>query len=116
MNFIIYKFQNANVDENNEVDDSKADVNWYSSDEEEPPEPVPETTSPLATLLRTIQTSSSSSNSSNIPSTEKKIDCISASSNLFSTPAESAENESVPVSINAPPLVPVELKTETNRI
>ena len=82
------------MDETAEEDDGK-DVNWYSSDEEETPEPVQETGSPLATLLRTIRTSSCN----NVPYTENQIDTVPASSNLFSTSADLAENESVPVSI-----------------
>ena len=91
--------QNADVDEKNEEEGTKPDVNWYSSDEEETPEPVQESTSsPLATLLRTIQTSSSSSN--NVPNSKKEIDdSIPVSTHLFAIPP-TADNECVPVSIS----------------
>lgn len=49
------------------MDDGKADVNWYSSDEEEDQEKLqPGSSSALDTILRTIKT-----NSNNVPNDQK---------------------------------------------
>ncbi|XP_065206779.1 general transcriptional corepressor trfA isoform X3 [Planococcus citri] len=86
--------QNSNIDEKDDEEDGKADVNWYSSDEEEPEKP--ESSSPLATILRTIQT-----NSNNVPSNEKSNNSNPVNTYLPNTsssrPAPSQETDSVMV-------------------
>lgn len=73
-------------------DEPKSDVNWYSSDEEEL-EPSKETTSPLATLLRTIQTSTN-----NVPSTELKMNEVPTHIDTFSSLSiPSTDNDPLPV-------------------
>ncbi len=89
-----YYVQNSNIEDQHDEDDIKPDENWYSSDEE--PEPNNVTASPLATLLRTIQTSTS-----NVPEIIKQTDSISTrvdpfASTTLSTPPQ--ENTDISVS------------------
>lgn len=89
--------QSSNVEDDVQESDIKQDENWYSSDDEQEPEPSAETISPLATLLRTIKTSTS-----NALETENKSSIISTQIESFVTPIPASstptqENESISV-------------------